>query len=83
MQQQLTPLKAKEWEAEVIIVDPVPVAWPVQDEHDNAIADQQFSRLKQMAVESYCLVIGPVEHGGGPDKEEIQSARCHGSYRPL
>ncbi len=71
--QQRLLVKAKEWEAEVIIIDPVPVAWPVLDENDNAIADQQFSRLKQMAVESHCLVIGLWNMGEGQAKKKFKA----------
>ncbi len=71
--QQRLLAKAREWEAEVIIIDPLPVAWPVEDENDNAIADQQFSRLKQMAVESHCLVIGLWNMGEGQMKKKFKA----------
>ncbi|MCH7549185.1 MAG: AAA family ATPase, partial [Candidatus Krumholzibacteriota bacterium] len=31
----------------VIILDPLPIAWPVDDENDNAKADRQISTLKR------------------------------------
>ena len=65
--------KAREWEAEVIIIDPLPVAWPVQDENDNALADQQFSRLKQLAVKSNCLIIALWNMGEGQMKKKFKA----------
>ncbi len=72
VQQELLA-KAKEWGAGVIIIDPVPVAWPVDDENANAIADQQFSRLKQMAGESECLIIAMWNMGEGQMKKKFKA----------
>ena len=43
------------------------------DENDNAEADRQFSRLKEMAVESQCLIIALWNMGGGEPKKKFKA----------
>jgi len=62
-----------EFKPDVIFLDPLPVAWPVKDENDNAEADAQMWAIKQMAVELNCVVISMWNMGEGNVKDKFRA----------
>jgi archaellum biogenesis ATPase FlaH len=61
------------WQATVVIVDPLSVAWPVGDENDNAVADRQMWELKQIAVGTGSVIVALWNMGEGNVKEKFKS----------
>ncbi len=47
----------REWNVRVLFIDPLSVAWPVRDENDNAEADRQMWRIKQIALATGTLIV--------------------------
>ena len=58
----------QEWNARVVFIDPLTVAWPVRDENDNAEADRQMWRIKEIAVATGTLIIALWNMGEGQMK---------------
>ena len=63
----------RKFKPDVVILDPVPVAWPVKDENDNAEADAQMWAIKQMAVELNFVCITLWNMGEGNVKEKFKA----------
>ena len=55
----------REWNVRVVFIDPLSVAWPVRDENDNAEADRQMWRIKEIAVATGTLIIALWNMGEG------------------
>lgn len=55
----------REWKVRVVFIDPLTVAWPVHDENDNAEADRQMWRIKEIAVATGTLIIALWNMGEG------------------
>ncbi len=53
------------WKVRVVFIDPLSVAWPVHDENDNAEADRQMWRIKEIAVATGTLIIALWNMGEG------------------
>ncbi len=62
-----------EWKAVIVVVDPLPVAWPVHDENDNAEADRQMSSLKKFARDTATLVVVLWNMGEGYVKAKFKA----------
>jgi RecA-family ATPase len=62
----------REWEPKVVIIDPLPVAWPSADENDNAEADRQMTALKQIAVETETVIVVLWNMGEGQVKAKLR-----------
>lgn len=63
----------QEWAAEMVVIDPLPLAWPVQDENGNAEADWQMQALKRLAVEMNLLLLVLWNMGEGNVKEKFRA----------
>ena len=63
----------REWNVCVVFIDPLSVAWPVRDENDNAEADRQMWRLKEIAVATGTLLIATWNMGEGYVKEKFKA----------
>ena len=63
----------REFKADVVIIDSLPVAWPVKDETDNAEADAQMWALKQMAVDLNYVCRALWNMGEGNVKEKFKA----------
>ena len=63
----------RHFEPDVVFLDPVPIAWPVKDENDNAEADAQISAIKKMAVEIGCLYVALWNMGEGNPKDKFKA----------
>jgi len=61
------------FKADVVFIDPLPVAWPVRDENDNAEADKQISAVKRLAVELNLVIVALWNMGGGNPKEKFKA----------
>ena len=59
--------------ADVVVLDPLSIAWPVRHEDDNAEADRQMWRLKQMAVSLNCVILALWNMGEGNPKEKFKA----------
>ncbi len=55
----------REWHVRVVFIDPLSVAWPVHDENDNAEADRQMWRIKEIAVATGTLIVALWNMGEG------------------
>ena len=62
-----------EFRPDVVILDPLTVAWPVDDENDNAKADRQMWGIKQMAMELNCVIIALWNMGEGNVKDKFRA----------
>jgi hypothetical protein len=62
-----------EWKAVIVVVDPLPVAWPVHDENDNAEADRQMSSLTKFARDTATLVVVLWNMGEGYVKAKFKA----------
>ena len=60
------------WQAEVVIIDPLSMAWPVKDENDNAQADRQMTALKRLTVEANIATVATWNMGEGNVKEKFR-----------
>ncbi len=60
-------------EARVVFIDPLTVAWPCKDENDNAEADRQMWRLKEIAVDTSTLLIATWNMGEGYVREKFKA----------
>ena len=60
-------------DARVVFIDPLSVAWPVRDENDNAEADRQMWRIKEIAVATGTLIIALWNMGEGYVKEKFRA----------
>ncbi len=58
----------REWNVRVVFIDPLSVAWPVRDENDNAEADRQMWRIKEIAVATGTLIVALWNMGEGQMK---------------
>jgi archaellum biogenesis ATPase FlaH len=63
----------KGFNADVILIDPLSVAWPVNDEDSNSEADQQMWGLKQIAIELHCVVVVLWNMGQGNVKDKFKA----------
>ena len=63
----------QEWDARVVVIDPLTVAWPCGDENDNAEADRQMWRLKEIAVATGTLIIVLWNMGEGQVKARFRA----------
>ena len=61
--------------ARVVFIDPLTVAWPCKDENDNAEADRQMWRLKEIALATGTLIVALWNMGGGYYVREKYRAR--------
>ena len=62
-----------EFKPDVVFIDPLPMAWPVRDENDNAEADRQMSAIKRLAVELNLVIVALWNMGGGNPKEKFKA----------
>jgi archaellum biogenesis ATPase FlaH len=58
---------------DVVILDPLTVAWPVDDENDNAKADRQMWGLKEMTMALNCVFICLWNMGEGNVKDKFRA----------
>ena len=63
----------RDWKAEVIIIDPLPVAWPLVDENDNAEASRQMAAIKELAVQTSSIILTLWNMGEGQVKEKFRA----------
>jgi len=63
----------REWDARVVFIDPLSVAWPVRDENDNAEADQQMWQIKKMAKATNTLIVALWNMGEGQMKPKFRA----------
>lgn len=63
----------QEWDARVVVIDPLPIAWPCRDENDNAEADRQMWRLKEIASDTDTLILALWNMGEGYVKEKFKA----------
>ena len=63
----------KRHNAKAVFIDPLPMAWPVRDENDNAEADRQMTAMKHLAVETNCVVVVLWNMGEGFVKEKFRA----------
>lgn len=61
------------WEADVVIFDPLALAWPVKDENDNAEAHSQMAAIKDFAVATNTASIALWNMGEGNVKEKFRA----------
>ena len=63
----------QKWEAIVVIIDPLPIAWPSRDENDNAEADRQMWAIKRLAIDTSTLIVALWNMGEGQVKEKFKA----------
>ena len=63
----------REWNAGVVFVDPLLVAWPCLDENNNAEASEQMRHLKDIARETGTLIVPLWNMGEGYVKEKFRA----------
>ena len=61
------------WDAGVVFVDPLLVAWPCLDENNNAEASEQMRHLKNIARETNTLIVPLWNMGEGYVKEKFRA----------
>ena len=59
--------------ADIVIIDPLSVAWPCRDENDNAEAARQMWALKQLAVNTGTVIVAVWNMGEGKVKEKFRA----------
>ena len=57
----------------MVFLDPLSLAWPVRDENDNAEADRQMWRVKQIAIYLNCTIIALWNMGEGNVKDKFRA----------
>jgi len=63
----------RDWDAGVVFVDPLLVAWPCLDENNNAEASEQMRHLKNIARETNTLIVPLWNIGEGYVKEKFRA----------
>jgi archaellum biogenesis ATPase FlaH len=63
----------RDFRPEVLFMDPLSMAWPVDDEDDNAKADRQMSIVKRMAVDLNAVIICLWNMGQGNIAEKFKA----------
>ena len=58
---------------DVVFIDPLSMAWPVDNEDDNARADFQMSTIKKMAVDFHWVIVCLWNMGEGNVKEKFKA----------
>lgn len=61
------------FQPDVVVIDPLPIAWPVSDENDNAEADRQMTAVKNLAKTLNCVIIVMWNMGEGNIKEKFKA----------
>ena len=68
----------RKWDAGVVFVDPLLVAWPCQDENNNAEASEQMRHLKEIARATNTLIVALWNMGEGYVKEKFRARGATG-----
>ena len=57
----------------ILIIDPLSIAYPVEDENNNSEADRQMQRMKQLAVNLNCVVFAMWNMGTAHVKDTFKA----------
>jgi hypothetical protein len=71
--QQALVATLRDWGAEVLVVDTLSAAWPVQDEDDNAEANRQLDGFRQLAHATQTRVLLFHHQGQGNPKAKFRA----------
>ena len=61
------------FQPDILVIDPLPMAWPVHEENDNAEADRQMTAVKNLALALNCVIIAMWNMGEGKIKEKFRA----------